>query len=276
MRDRTEQLEWEARAGRHAAVAAWIAAALIVGSLVFQGSVLERTDDAREFARILQDDQGSFLLWRALGALATLMMIPPLLYLAAVTRYRRPEMPAATRFLIILGLVGLAVCAVWIHFKQVSATDDFLTGANKSKKHAEDLLNDASLPVRAVGQGVSIAAGLGVILAAVHAMRAGILSRFMGVLGIILGAVFVLPLLPTPIIQLFWLVALGALFWGLWPGGGRGPAWESGEPIPWPSAQERFGPPPEDEEPEPEPEPETEQQPNPRAARKRKKKKARR
>jgi hypothetical protein len=174
-------------------------------------------------------------------------------------------------------LVGLAVCAVWIHFKQVSATDDFLAGANKSKKHAEDLLNDASLPVRAVGQGVSIAAGLGVILAAVHAMRAGILSRFMGVLGIILGAVFVLPLLPTPIIQLFWLVALGALFMGLWPGAGRGPAWETGEPIPWPSAQDRFAPAEDgDEEPDSDPDPEPARQPNPRSSRKRKKKKARR
>jgi hypothetical protein len=96
----------------------------------------------------------------------------------------------------------------------------------------------------------------------------------MGVLGVILGALFVLPLIASPIIQLFWLLALGALFLNLWPGG-RGPAWETGEPEPWPSAQGRLGRPAEenDEEEEPEPEPErAAAQPNPRASRKRKKK----
>jgi hypothetical protein len=102
----------------------------------------------------------------------------------------------------------------------------------------------------------------------------------MGVLGIILGALFVLPLIASPVIQLFWLIALGALFIGLWPGGGRGPAWETGEAIPWPTAQERLAPAgqqadvrPEEAESEPAAAP---AEPNPRASRKRKKRKARR
>jgi hypothetical protein len=33
---------------------------------------------------------------------------------------------------------------------------------------------------------------------------------------------------------------VGALFLGNWPGG-RGPAWESGEPDPWPTPAERRG-----------------------------------
>jgi hypothetical protein len=102
-------------------------------------------------------------------------------------------------------------------------------------------------------------------------MRAGLLSRFMGVLGVILGALFVLPLIASPIIQLFWLIALGALFMNIWPGGGRGPAWETGEAVPWPAAHERYI---EDADGEPEPEPEpaavTTAQ---RSSRKRKKKK---
>ena len=122
----------------------------------------------------------------------------------------------------------------------------------------------------------SIASGLATILISLNAMRAGLLSRFMGVLGIILGGLFVLPLIASPIIQLFWLIALGAMFMGTWPGG-RGPAWETGEPVAWPSSQ-RFAPPGRDPEPEPEPDPEAEPAatPNPRASRKKKKKKARR
>jgi hypothetical protein len=96
----------------------------------------------------------------------------------------------------------------------------------------------------------------------------------MGIMGVLLGGLFVLPLIASPIIQLFWLIALGALFINRWPGG-RGPAWETGEEIPWPSAQDRLAP-PADEEDEPELEPEQvadgARQPNPRASRKRKKK----
>jgi hypothetical protein len=44
----------------------------------------------------------------------------------------------------------------------------------------------------------------------------------------------------SAVIQAFWLGALGALFLGRWPGG-RGPAWESGEAEPWPSAAQRRG-----------------------------------
>jgi hypothetical protein len=59
---------------------------------------------------------------------------------------------------------------------------------------------------------------------------------------VIAGVLFVLPLLPgVPIfLQAFWLGAVGALFLGNWPGG-RGPAWDSGEPDPWPTAAERRG-----------------------------------
>ena len=74
----------------------------------------------------------------------------------------------------------------------------------------------------------------------VNGMRVGLLSRFMGVLGIIVGALLVLPLIPggQGVVQIFWTAALGALFLGKWPGG-RGPAWESGTAEPWPTAADR-------------------------------------
>ena len=77
------------------------------------------------------------------------------------------------------------------------------------------------------------------MIIALNAMRAGLLSRFMGVLGIGVGALIVLPLLPQglPIVQMFWLGALGLLFLGRWSGG-RGPAWETGTAVPWPAANQ--------------------------------------
>jgi hypothetical protein len=71
-------------------------------------------------------------------------------------------------------------------------------------------------------------------------MRAGVLSKFMGIVGIIVGVLFVIPILGSvPIVEVFWVGALGLLFLDRWPQGGRGPAWDSGEAIPWPTAQDR-------------------------------------
>jgi hypothetical protein len=72
-------------------------------------------------------------------------------------------------------------------------------------------------------------------MVSLNAMRAGLLSRFMGILGIIVGVFYALPQLGGPILQLFWMPALGLLFLNRWPGG-RGPAWETGAEEPWPSA----------------------------------------
>jgi hypothetical protein len=84
----------------------------------------------------------------------------------------------------------------------------------------------------------TLALALAFVLVALNAMRAGLLTRFMGVLGVIAGALFVLPLgSPLPIVQSFWLMALGALILGRWPGGSP-PAWASGRAAPWPSQQE--------------------------------------
>jgi hypothetical protein len=71
-----------------------------------------------------------------------------------------------------------------------------------------------------------------------NAMRVGLLTRFMGVLGVICGALIVLPILsPLPIVQTFWLGAMALLLLGRWPNGVP-PAWEAGEARPWPSQQE--------------------------------------
>jgi hypothetical protein len=81
-----------------------------------------------------------------------------------------------------------------------------------------------------------LALAIGIVLVSLNAMRTGLVTRFMGVLGMITGALLVFPLgSPLPIVQCFWLLMLGVLFLGRWPGG-TPPAWRSGEAMPWPSA----------------------------------------
>ena len=278
MDDKQAQLEWEARAGRLAGFAAWFAAAVIVAALAYRVAVLPHgADNVKEFLPDVKAHKNAFLVSGILTGIGMLSFIPPLLYLYTVTRFRRAELPPVARILVFAGPILFAICSVWFQFRQAHAADQFLAGTVKTNKHAEDVLRNATTAVAGLSLAASIASGLATILVSLNAMRAGLLSRFMGVLGIILGALFVLPLIASPIIQLFWLIALGALFLNVWPGGGRGPAWETGESVPWPSAQGRLAPPQADDEEAAEPEPEPEaSQPNPRASRKRKKKKARR
>src|SRR3954454_21353199 len=280
MRDKQEQLEWEARVGRIAGLSALVAAALIVAAIGYRiGALPHGADNVREFLPDVEAHKNAFLVSGILTGLGMLAFIPPLLYLYTVTRYRRAQLPPVTRVLLLLGPILFAVCSVWFQFRQAHAADQFAAGAVKTKKHAEDVLRDSTTAVAGLSLGASMATGLATVMISLNAMRAGLLSRFMGVLGVILGALFVLPLIASPVIQLFWLLALGALFMSLWPGG-RGPAWETGEAVPWPSPQRGLQP--ADEEPQPEGEPEQAEaeadvrQPTPRAARKRKKKKPRR
>jgi hypothetical protein len=95
----------------------------------------------------------------------------------------------------------------------------------------------------------------------------------MSILGVIAGALIVFPFASiSAIIQALWLGALGALLLGRWPGG-RGPAWESGEAEPWPTAAERRADLIEQQEqPDPTPPPEPEEVPERPPSRKRKRK----
>jgi hypothetical protein len=277
--EKQEQLEWEARAGRLAGFAAWFAAALIIASMAYRIAALPHgANNVQEFLPEVEAHKNAFLVSGILTGLAMVAFIPTLYYLYEATRFRRRELPTITRILLFAGPILFAICAVWFQYRQAHAADQFVAGSVKTKKHAEDLLRNATTVVAGLSLAASIATGLATIMISLNAMRAGLLSRFMGIMGVLLGGLFVLPLIASPIIQLFWLIALGALFLNRWPGG-RGPAWETGEAILWPSAQDRLGPPADEadeDEPELEQEPESAgepaRQPNPRTSRKRKRK----
>ena len=88
-----------------------------------------------------------------------------------------------------------------------------------------------------LGLAAQLALGFAFVMICLNAMRVGLLTRFMGVLGIIVGVLFVVPLAPgPPVVQSFWLAALAALFAGRWPSGVP-PAWTTGHAVPWPSQQ---------------------------------------
>ena len=272
--DRQAQLEWEKRTGRLAAAAAFASLIMLVAAQVVE-QVLgfgdqPRTDKGRLVA--LADDPTPFVVAKGIGVLSYLALAGALLYLWRATRYRRKEAPGWVPPLIGIGFVLLPLAALIATVEQIDIADEFVATGVFSEEGASDALEDRGIAAFAVGSAGVLAFAISLVLVNIHTMRAGLLSRFMGSLGIIVAALYVIPLLTGPVVlQVFWTAALGFLFLDRWPGG-RGPAWATGRAEPWPSRYEQAA---REREPAPEPQPVPDSAPKPAAPRQRKRKKRR-
>ncbi len=173
-------------------------------------------------------------------AIGGLLILIPLGYLARATRARRPEFPRAAFVALVVGPVLVAVAEILLQVVVAVRAADFADGADLGTAAAHDALrSDFVVIAQIMRQAALLALGFAFVLVSLNAMRAGLLTRFMGILGIIVGILFVVPLGgQLPVVQAFWLIALGVLLLGVWPGAGVPPAWKTGEAQPWPSQQE--------------------------------------
>lgn len=177
-----------------------------------------------------------------LTALAVGLLVLVLLFLFDATRFRRLESWSAARPLVLVGGIGVALLNVIHELVLVLKAHSFTTGHDLSA-HAVDraLLTSGSLGVvlGLAGLLAALALTVGMIATMVASMRVGLLPRWLSVLGIFAGLLF-LPLFGANTLQLiptFWMVATGILLLGRLPGGDP-PAWAAGEPRPWPSQAE--------------------------------------
>ena len=216
--------------------------------LLVAGVVLEtrvRTDvsteedrDVTELLRAIDEMSSQFVAGSVVRALAYLVLPFVLVYLYRVVKARNPKLIQAALVLAVLGPVLFAAGTFLLDMQRLDIAQDFVSGGEQTEQRAEDQFEDRSAVAVALGAGGTLALALALVLLNVNAIRTGVLSRFIGILGVIAGVLFVLPLGSAGIIQIFWLGALVALFLDRWPGG-RGPAWESGEAEPWPTAAQR-------------------------------------
>jgi len=103
---------------------------------------------------------------------------------------------------------------------------------------ASNAVTEASLAPIATGLGIAGALGFAVALlyTGLWAMRTGLLARFWGSLAMVAGIAFLLG--PLFLVTLVFFVYFGLLALGVVPGG-KPPAWEAGEAIPWPTPGEK-------------------------------------
>jgi hypothetical protein len=278
--------------GRPAAAAAIVACILLITQVVVLQSVVfsDHPDTDRGALRDIHEESGAWIAANLAQAVSVLAVGFVLWYLFKVTRYRRPQLPPWLVWVVIVGSILFAAGLAFGAFERVNVADKFMAGdyGEFGEKAADDAIKDISVGPTALDSAGRLAVALSFVLVSINAMRAGMLSRFLGIIGVIVGGLYVLPLFGGPqIVQLFWLGALAMLVLGFWPGG-RGPAWETGEAAPWPTAAERRGlaprgrdgedeaPAEADDAPDEEPEPaEPEPVPERPASRKRKRKRGR-
>lgn len=172
-----------------------------------------------------------------------------LLYLYHATKARRPQLQAAARVLAILGPILLSVGGIAGQVYLATKSADFVKGAKTDPEANKILTGGLRVATGSAGIAGQFALGFAFVMISLNAMRAGLLTRFMGVLGILVGVFPVLLSLlastlsgaatgPAPIVQFFWLGAIAYLFYGRWPGAGVPPAWKTGKEQPWPSSQQ--------------------------------------
>jgi hypothetical protein len=265
--NRDEQLQWEARWARPVAIAAFLAGVmLLVGATLFFPKDREGIERNPDLLLSIDEQSGAYLASAVLSALAGLLLIGVFLYLFRATLARGGGVPSWFTYLVVGAPMLYAVSTVAGAFEAIDLADEFVSGepirGDAGADRARDLGGTSAVLVALATAGTVGVAFLFVMLP-LRARRVGLLTPFMGILGVIAGALVVFQLTGvSSVVQAFWLGALGMLFLGKWPGG-RGPAWESGQPDPWPSAAQRRGlvPRPGEEEPAkldptpPEPEP---------------------
>jgi hypothetical protein len=260
--NRDEALQWEARWARPAAIAAVVSGAMqLISAMLFFPKDRKGIEATPDFLLSIDENSGAYLASAVLSALASLLLVGVFLYLFRAVVARGGGIPRWFVYLVIGAPILYAISKVVYAIDAVDIADKFAGGEPIRGQAGADRATDLTNASPAV-LAIQVAGGVGVaflfVMLPLRARRVGLLTPFMGILGVIAGALIVLPLGGiSSVIQAFWLAAVGALFLGLWPGG-RGPAWESGTPEPWPSAARRRGLGPmssEEEQAEPDPKP---------------------
>lgn len=257
-----EALAWEAAQRSRAGIASIAAGLLLLATFVYSyvgfddspsvvltdgfrdalGQPLsqERTGLLTESAMWFDDHAFELLAVTALAAIGTAIVAFVLGYLFRATQARRPE---TKRYILYAALVGPILYGLGPLISATTAVfnaSSYVSDGQFSTLGAHDALRTGTgiaVAQSFVGVG-QLATAVGVALVSLNAMRAGLLTRFMGILGCIVGVLLVLPALfgPPAIVEAAWLIALGLLILGRV--GTVPPAWTTGRAEPWPSQQE--------------------------------------
>ena len=238
--DIEQRLEYEARTRNRQAGLALAAGILLLLAVVIQiggphVSVSEKTLGLiTEHKRAARDLIGSVVAALSLFAIGWTMLW---LWDAARARDRNLR-PWFMGWIAAAGAVIQAVGVVVYAAAFGNAASDFVSHGSQTWPEANNLLTGGVLVAAQIANYLGLLLlAVTIVLISLNAMRVGLLTRFLGYLGIIGGVLTIIPLIPIPIVEAYWLLALAYLLSGRWPSGVP-PAWSSGRAERWPSSAE--------------------------------------
>lgn len=189
----------------------------------------------------------ALILGTILVGIGTAAIFPPLAYLWRATRARPLPRGTVPRFALITTAVGAVAAGVGLTVSGVALwirAHDFVSAADQSNSVAADARTAPVVIAGAfIGEIGLLALAVSFLLICLHAQRAGLLGRFMGVVGMFAGATIIIRQFDPPgVVRSFWLIALGLLILDRLPRAiaprGKPPAWAVAEAVPWPSQQQ--------------------------------------
>lgn len=246
---RNQIVAWEERWSLPAALAALGAVAFVIAAIVVASQGVGSASGDSELLRNVQDHRSAQMISSILQAIGVGLLAAPLYYLFRSANARSEQMRGQLVGVVVAAPLFLAVLAILSGVSTLHAASDFVSNevprlvakgvalnSDRANEIANETVSDAPLRPLAAGFGLAGQLGfvIGMVYTSLHAMRVGLIPRFWGSLGLALGAVSFLFFQFT----LLWFLYLGALLLGRVPGG-KPPAWEAGEAIPWPTPAEK-------------------------------------
>jgi hypothetical protein len=222
-----------------------VAVAIVAGVCLIVASVIQLTGPHTKVDELTMDllvANQRFpldLISSVINAIGSLAIAWTLLFLFGAARARNPD--KARPYVRILTMVGggLAALAGVVYAIVVAIkVHEFATTGSQTYAEANHLTTGAGLlALQLIGQLAALLVAVAFVLVSLTAMNQGLLSRFMGYLGMFAGALVLFQITQVPVVQTYWLLAIAYLISGRWPTGVP-PAWRSGRSEPWPSSAE--------------------------------------
>jgi hypothetical protein len=239
---RADHLSNELRQRPRVAVLSAAAGLLLFGGAIVQAAGAQPKVNELTVQLLVTDKRGALeIIGSLVNALGLLGLAVTLAFLFRAVRARRPETSQGLWIVAVVGAVLAALGGLAYGVLITEKAHQFATHGTQTYPQADALLSSGAVTLLQYGGLLgSLLLSVGFVLVSLNAMRVGLLTRFLGYLGIAAAAASLLLIgsAPALLIEVAWLLAVGYLLIGRWPNGDP-PAWRTGEAVPWPSGAEQ-------------------------------------
>lgn len=234
-------VSYESRLRPRVAMIAAVGGVLLFASMILQTAGPQaKVDEITVQLLVTNRRAGLEVLSAVVSALGLLALGATLAFLFTAVRARKPQISQAIRIAVLVGVVLAAAGGIGYGIVIATKAHQFATQGLQTYPEANNLLHGGAVAALQYGGLIgSLLLAVGFVLIALNAMRVGLLTKFLGYVGLASAAASLLLIgsAPALLIEVFWLLATAYLLSGRWPNGDP-PAWKTGEAVPWPSSAE--------------------------------------